>query len=36
MGYFAADAPARAAKTEKPAPAAGEKSAIDKGVAGLR
>ena len=39
MGDFAADAPAKAAKAAKaaqPAPAAGEKSAIDKGVAGLR
>jgi EpsD family peptidyl-prolyl cis-trans isomerase len=39
MGDFAADAPAKAAKAakaEQPAPAAAEKSAIDKGVAGLR
>jgi EpsD family peptidyl-prolyl cis-trans isomerase len=35
VGDFAANAPAKAAKAEKPA-AAGEKSAIDKGVAGLR
>jgi EpsD family peptidyl-prolyl cis-trans isomerase len=39
IGDFAADAPAKAAKgakAEQPAPAAAEKSAIDKGVAGLR
>ena len=36
MGDFAANAPAKAAKAEKPPPAADEKSAIDKGVAGLR